>query len=78
MLYDKETGTLWFPENNGLLGIQGVYLQDGLPQLKSSAVGFHMGKKQSRDPVDEINITQDQKLLMHMPSAPPCPCSEIR
>ena len=40
MLYDKETGTLWYPENNGLLGIQGVFFQRRLPKLKSNDTVF--------------------------------------
>ena len=36
VLYDKETGTLWYPENDGLLGIQGVFFQRRLPKLKSN------------------------------------------
>lgn len=35
VLYDKETGTLWYPKKDGLLGIQGDLFQKTLPKLKS-------------------------------------------
>ena len=33
VLYDKETGSLWFPDNKGLLAIQGEYFQQRLPKI---------------------------------------------
>lgn len=27
VLYDKETGSLWYPDKNGLMGIQGIYFK---------------------------------------------------
>jgi hypothetical protein len=33
VLYDKETGSLWYPYRNGLKGIQGVYFKRELPML---------------------------------------------
>jgi len=33
VLYDKETGSLWYPFKKGLRGIQGVYLDRRLPML---------------------------------------------
>jgi hypothetical protein len=35
VLYDKETGTLWYPYNEGLMGIQGVYFQRWLATIPS-------------------------------------------
>ena len=35
VLYDKETGTLWYPYEEGLMGIQGVYFQRWLPEIPS-------------------------------------------
>lgn len=36
VLYDKETGTLWYPDEDGLAGIQGPYFGRRLPKLDSS------------------------------------------
>jgi hypothetical protein len=36
VLYDKETGTLWYPYAQGLMGIQGVYFQRWLPKISST------------------------------------------
>jgi len=33
VLYDKETGSLWYPDKDGLRGIQGVYFKRRLPML---------------------------------------------
>jgi len=35
VLYDKETGTLWYPYRKGLMGIQGVYFKRWLPKIPS-------------------------------------------
>ncbi len=35
VLVDRETGTLWYPEKGGLMGIQGVHFKRRLPQVKS-------------------------------------------
>jgi hypothetical protein len=35
VLYDQETGTLWYPYNKGLMGIQGRYFKRWLPRIKS-------------------------------------------
>jgi hypothetical protein len=35
VLYDKETGSLWYPFKKGLEGIQGVYFNRRLPMLDS-------------------------------------------
>ncbi|MGB6378174.1 MAG: DUF3179 domain-containing (seleno)protein [Syntrophobacteria bacterium] len=33
VLYDRETGTLWYPYKNGLLAIQGKYFEKILPEV---------------------------------------------
>ena len=35
VLYDKETGSLWYPGEKGLMGIQGHYFNRLLPEIKS-------------------------------------------
>ena len=35
VLYDKETETLWYPYEEGLMGIQGRYFQRWLPEIQS-------------------------------------------
>jgi Protein of unknown function (DUF3179) len=35
VLYDKETGSLWYPDKKGLMGIQGHYFNRFLPEIKS-------------------------------------------
>jgi hypothetical protein len=33
VLYDKETGSLWYPNDDGLMGIQGVYFKRQLSKM---------------------------------------------
>jgi hypothetical protein len=35
VLYDRETGTLWYPYEKGLMGIQGEYFKRWLPEIPS-------------------------------------------
>jgi hypothetical protein len=35
VLYDRETGTLWYPYRKGLKGIQGKYFERWLPIVSS-------------------------------------------
>lgn len=35
VLYDKETGSLWYPGEKGLMGIQGPYFNRFLPKITS-------------------------------------------
>ncbi|NIS75367.1 MAG: DUF3179 domain-containing protein [Deltaproteobacteria bacterium] len=35
VLYDRETGTLWYPYRKGLMGIQGKYFKLWLPKVSS-------------------------------------------
>lgn len=46
VLYDKETGTLWYPYAKGLMGIQGTYFKSWLPEIKSedTRLGHWMDK----------------------------------
>ncbi|RLC06102.1 MAG: hypothetical protein DRH90_04315 [Deltaproteobacteria bacterium] len=34
VLYDKETGTLWYPKKKGLMRIQGVFFKRSPPEVK--------------------------------------------
>ena len=35
VLYDRETDSLWYPYEDGLMGIQGIYFKRRLPKLAS-------------------------------------------
>ena len=35
VLYDRETGSLWYPYRKGLKGIQGKYFRKWLPKVDS-------------------------------------------
>jgi len=35
VLYDRETGSLWYPDKDGLKGIQGVYFERWLSKIVS-------------------------------------------
>ncbi len=41
VLYDQETGTLWYPDRKGLKGIQGTYFKEHLPMIKSVDTKLH-------------------------------------
>jgi len=45
VLYDKETGSLWYPKNGGLIGIQGEYFKRVLPEIESSDTRWSKWKK---------------------------------
>jgi len=45
VLYDKETGSLWYPGNKGLMGIQGVYFKRWLPEIGSAREGWQKWHK---------------------------------
>ena len=38
VLYDQETGTLWYPYDKGLMGIQGVHFKRLLPEIPSETL----------------------------------------
>ncbi len=46
MLYDKETETLWYPYEKGLMGIQGHYFKRWLPLVESSDTRWEAWKAQ--------------------------------
>ena len=41
VLYDRETGTLWYPRRDSLMGIQGKFFNKHLPMLDSTDTRFH-------------------------------------
>jgi hypothetical protein len=45
VLYDKETGSLWYPGRKGLEGIQGVYFGRRLPKISSADTSWREWKK---------------------------------
>ncbi len=47
VLYDKETGTLWYPKRDGLMGIQGKYFKRKLPLLESTDTKFNKWVKEN-------------------------------
>ena len=53
VLYDKETGTLWYPYKKGLMGIQGKYFKRWLPMIASKDTKWN----------DWIKIYPDSKIL---------------
>ena len=36
VLYDRETGSLWYPFEKGLMSIQGIYFKRWLPSISSA------------------------------------------
>ncbi len=49
VLYDIETGTLWYPYKKGLMGIQGAYFKRWLPIVPSSDTRWSKWKKNYSD-----------------------------
>jgi hypothetical protein len=49
VLYDRETGTLWYPDEKGLLGIQGTYFKRRLPEIPSTDTRWGDWKAQHPD-----------------------------
>jgi hypothetical protein len=45
VLYDRETGTLWYPDEKGLMGIQGTYFKRWLDQIPSEDTLWEKWKK---------------------------------
>ena len=52
VLYDKESGSLWYPEKKGLKGIQGKYFGRVLPTFSSEDIRW--GKWQKKYPESKI------------------------
>ena len=46
VLYDKETETLWYPYEKGLMGIQGYYFKRWLPLVESADTRWEAWKAQ--------------------------------
>ncbi len=53
VLYDRETGSLWYPYEKGLMGIQGVYFKKWLPKMPSEDTRWR----------DWVNKHPDSKIL---------------
>ena len=49
VLYDRETGTLWYPYRKGLMGIQGTYFKRWLPKMKSDDMRWEKWKRKHPD-----------------------------
>lgn len=49
VLYDRETGSLWYPYDKGLMGIQGIYFQRWLPKLPSEDTRWKSWKARHPD-----------------------------
>lgn len=47
VLYDKETGTLWYPDRGSLMGIQGKHFKRRLPMLESTDTKFNKWVKEN-------------------------------
>jgi len=45
VLYDKETQTLWYPGDDGLIGVQGEYFKRKLPEIPSRETRWRQWKK---------------------------------
>jgi len=52
VLYDKESGTLWYPDRKGLKGIQGKYFGRALQKVSSEDIQW--GKWQKKYPESKI------------------------
>ncbi len=49
VLYDRETGTIWYPYRKGLKGIQGKYFKQWLPKLDSDDTSLERWLKEHPD-----------------------------
>ena len=49
VLYDKETETLWYPYEKGLMGIQGPYFKRWLPVIESADTQWEEWKAKHPD-----------------------------
>ncbi len=52
VLYDRESGTLWYPYRKGLMGIQGTYFKRWLPKVKSKDTSW--GEWEKKHPESKI------------------------
>ena len=46
VLTDRETGTLWYPDREGLKGIQGIYFGRLLPKVDSEDTSWRNWRKE--------------------------------
>ncbi|MBT8374804.1 MAG: DUF3179 domain-containing protein [Deltaproteobacteria bacterium] len=49
VLYDRESGTLWYPYKKGLMGIQGKYFKRWLVKIPSDDTLWNKWKKKYPD-----------------------------
>lgn len=49
VLYDKETGSLWYPYRKGLMAIQGVYFKRWLPKRSSEDTEWQKWREDHAD-----------------------------
>jgi len=49
VLYDRKTGTLWYPYKKGLMGIQGKYFKRWLQKIPSDDTRWSRWKKRYPD-----------------------------
>ncbi len=49
VLYDKESGTLWYPSDKGLMGIQGKYFKRWLEKIPFKKTTWEKWKKEYPD-----------------------------
>jgi hypothetical protein len=49
VLYDRETGSLWYPYEKGLMGIQGEYFKQWLPKIASEDTQWKMWNQKHPD-----------------------------
>jgi hypothetical protein len=49
VLYDKESGSLWYPYKRGLMGIQGKYFKKWLALIPSRDTNWKSWKKKHPD-----------------------------
>jgi hypothetical protein len=49
VLYDRESGTLWYPYRKGLKGIQGKHFEKWLPKISSKDTQLRKWLKQYPD-----------------------------
>ena len=46
VLYDKESNSLWYPYEKGLMGIQGIYFKRWLPVVETEDTHWSIWKQQ--------------------------------
>jgi hypothetical protein len=49
VLYDRETGSLWYPDKESLMGIQGKYFKRRLPEIPSEDTQWAKWREQHPD-----------------------------